>query len=425
MGFLLKYIPMLGVSLMPTVAVAQSGIPFEADEGGPLFRADVAGSRQLPDQEPVGLQAGSFVILPTLTARIAADSNVLRSKAAEKGDVFVVFQPAVQAKSQWGKDELIVRANAAVAKYATVSSQNSTTYGLAAAGRLDLGAKSTLTTKVSFDRLQERRGSVAESGVIGSPAEYKKIATQVSLNTETGNFRIRATAEASRLTYVPIDQGNGRVTNQDFRNADIFSGAIKTEYALPSAAIVFVEGRFDRLQSKKASICCDRSAWGGRVVGGIHADLGTLVTAELALGYAFRNYDSSAFKNYQGLAYGAKIDWYPTPLISARVSTGREIVSSGLPNAAGVISNATRLDIFYEFRRDINIGLNIGRTVDTYRDIGASASLFLIGMDARYAINSQVMAGVFGRYSERSADGSSLIQSFSGLEGGLWVRYSM
>jgi hypothetical protein len=425
MGSLPKLALIVCASLSPSAVLAQSQSPLESERDGPLFRSDVAGSRQLRGQEPIGVHIGSFAVLPSVSVRATGDSNVFKTSNAKSNDVYVVFEPAIKVSSDWAQHDFVARANAAVAKFATIPSQNSTTYGVGMAARVDIAAKTSSLFGMSFDRLAERRGSATESGLTGSPAEYEQLKAQLGVKTETGKVRVATALTATQLRYFPIDLGKGKVGDQSFRNANILGGSLKAEYALPSAAVVFVDANIDRIWSTKATDCCDRSAWGGRFTAGIHTDLGNLITAEIALGYGFRTYDFSAFKDYGGLAYRATVDWYPTPLISARISTDRQILSSGLPGAAGVISSSAKLEVFYELRRTVNLGFNISSTLDDYRDTDAAASSLSIGVDARYAVRDRLLAGLFGRYSQRKTNGSELVHEFNGLEGGLWLRYSM
>jgi hypothetical protein len=425
MGTLPKLALIVCAALSPSVALAQSQSPLETERDGPLFRSDVAGSRQLPGQEAIGVHLGSFTVSPMVSVRASGDSNVFKTSSAKRSDVFVVFEPAVKVTSDWAQHEFVARANAAVARFATIPSQNNATYGVGMATRVDVAGKTAFLFGMSFDRLAERRGGATESGLIGSPAEFQQLKAQLGFKAETGKVRVAAAIAATELTYSPIDLGKGKVGDQSFRNANILSGSLKAEYALPSAAVVFVDANVDRIWSTKPANCCDRSAWGGRFTAGIHTDLGNLITAELALGYGFRAYDFPNFKNYGGLAYRATVDWYPTPLISARISTDRQILSSGLPGAAGVISSSAKLEVFYELRRTVNLGFNISSISDDYRDTDAAASSLSIGVDARYAVRDRLLAGLFGRYNRRKTNGSELIHPFDGLEGGLWLRYSM
>ncbi len=379
----------------------------------------------MPGQEAIGVHVGSFAVMPTITVRATGDSNVFKTASATSNDVYVVFEPAIKVSSDWAQHEFVARANAAVAKFATIPSQNSTTYGVGMAARVDIAAKTSSLFGMSFDRLAERRGSATESGLAGSPAEYEQLKAQLGVKTETGKMRLSSALTATQLRYSPIDLGEGRGGDQSFRNANILGGSLKAEYAWPSAAIAFVDANVDRIWSATASACCDRSAWGGRFTAGIHTDLGNLITAEIALGYGFRAYDFPAFKDYGGLAYRATVDWYPTPLVSARISTDRQILNSGLPGSAGVISSSAKLEIFYELRRTVNLGFNITSISDDYRDTDAAASALSIGVNARYAVRRQLLAGLFGRYSQRKTNGSVLVHEFNGLEGGLWFRYSM
>jgi hypothetical protein len=412
-------------ALFPPFAAAQSRDPFENDQEAALLRPDVAGSRQPPGFEQNGIQVGSMIVKADAKATIAGNSNILNRSQNERGDVYVVFEPTATLTSDWGRHQLAVKANAAVARFASVTRQNRETFGLEASGRLDFARQSSAFTRVSFARKVEPRDAPGEASIDGSPAEYNQVEAQIGARVEEGNLRVATAATATKRDYADIIRSNGQSDSQRFRDSSTLTINVRADYALPSGAIAFVTGTGSRIESANAAQCCDRSGAFGQAMVGIRADLAPLVTAKIALGYSFRNFDAGRFKDVNGLIYQAKVDWYPTPLISLTASARRDIVNSGIPAVGGIVVSEVGLQVHYELRRNFNLIFNAMVADENYRDANVSATSRVVGVEGRYIVTPQWTGGVFTRLRGRSTDDLTIVRNYSGFEGGLWLKYEL
>lgn len=408
--------------LLPAASYGQSREPFETSSAGPLLRADVAGSRQPAGLEPAGVHAGTVLVQPSLSVRAEADSNVLNRSSSKRGDIYVVFAPAVKASGEAGRAGYVVQAEAAAARFAKLTSQNSETFGLDGSVRFDVTRNAALFTRVSFDRKVEPHSSAGAASVEGSPAEYDQVEAQIAARMETGSSRFTASVTATELTYADITQTDGTIADQGFRDTSTLSLALKAEHAVPAGATLFVQGKYNWIDSTHPDPCCDRSSKGGQALAGIRADLGKLITAEFAAGYVFRNYDSPGYSDYGGLTWRARADWYATPLMSLSLAGGRSIVNSGIREVPAIIVDTASVQMFYEVRRNLNLVLTLARTDEDYREASTQAHTNLIGLESRYIFSSRYAGGAYARYRDRKSSGGGQLRDGSAIESGLWLR---
>ncbi len=415
----------LAALLVPNAGFAQSREPFEAEPAGPLLRGDVAGSRQPVGTDAIGVHVGSALVQPTATMRTEADSNVLNRSSTKRGDVFVVFAPTVKATVESGRSSVVLRAEAAVARFASLSSQNSETFTLEANGSLKLSDNTALFARIAYDRKIEPRASAGEAQVEGSPAEYSQLEAQLAARTELNDLRLTLAATANRRSYADIETESGLATDQSFRDAKTLAVALKAEYAIPAGAVLFAQGSYGWTDSITPDPCCDRTANGGQLLAGIRTDLTSLISAEAALGYMVRSYTSPVYQDYEGLIWRGRLQWYPTPLLSLSLASDRTIANSSLPSVAGVVVDTVTFQSFYEMRRNLNLIATLSRSYETYREADTTARGTLVGIEGNYISSSLLQTGIYARYRTRRSSGVLPLRGGSGVEGGMWLRFSI
>ena len=415
----------LAALLAPNSSFAQSREPFEVEPSGPLLRADVAGSRQPSGTEAIGVQVGSALVRPTATVRAEADSNVLNRSSDERGDVFVVLAPAVTATLDSGRSTVVLRAEAAVARFASLNSQNSETFALEANGSLKISRNTALFARLSYDHKVEPRASAGGAQIEGSPAEYTQLEAQLAARTEIDDLRLTLSVSGNRRSYEDIHTSAGIIADQSFRDAETLAVAMKAEYAIPAGAVLFAQGFYSWTDSINPNPCCDRSASGGHLLGGFRADLTNLISAEAAVGYMVRTYDSAIYKDYKGLIWRGRLQWYPTPLVSLSLASDRQIANSSLPSVSGVVVDTITFQTFYEMRRNLNLIATLSRTSENYREAQTTTRGTVVGIEARYVSSPLLTTGIFARYRTRESSGTLPLRGGDGVEGGMWIRVSI
>ncbi len=418
---------LLGLALLlaPVSAYGQSRNPFEGQPVGPLLRNDVAGSRQIPGYEPEGIQAGALTVMPSVTGSVDGDTNVLKRAIDKRRDVYFTLAPAVTASGTSGKSQFVLQAEAAVTRFATLARQNRETWGFDAQASTPLASGLTVAASGTYARKFEPYYAAGASTVIGGPTLYDKLEGDLGLKADLGTMRLTGTASILRLDYRSVEQGNGTLIDQSFRDSRTVALGFKAEHDLAVGREVFVEGEYHWIDSIHPIPCCDRTATGGRALGGVRSEIGHLVDVELAAGYQWRKYRSPVFRDYDGLAWRARIEWYATPLVSVSLIGRRDIVNSGLQTASGVVLDSVTLRVYYELRRNFELILTGAHTHEDYRDTGATARGDSAGLEGRYKISRNYAVAAYGRYRNRSSNSSLLPAQGNALEGGLALRFSM
>lgn len=419
------YLAILAMISIPATARGQEREPFGSGPAGPLLREDVAGSRQRQGAAPIGIDAGPLNLFPALRLRAASDSNVLGTPSRKRGDVFIGFEPEVAAAYAGPNLSVVTRANAAIARYAKLTSQNRNAFGAKTDLRLDTGARTTASAGVSFARAYEPNLSVdaAEGGI--SPARYDEIKGLAVLSTEFGPARATVTASLSRRDYAPIEAANGKQMDQSFRDAETTSLGGRVEVATHAGPTLLAEAGVAWLDAIHPQSCCDRTSTTARFLAGLRSDLTPLIRVEALGGYLRRDYDAAGFSDYSGAIWRARAEWYATPLITVALTSSRDLVSSGLSDVAGVRLDTTQLKIYYEIRRDFDLTLSLTHANEDYRDAGIAVRDNAIDLEWNYLFKPRRTGGGYLRWHDRKSNSTRLNTAGSAFESGVWFRLAL
>jgi len=421
----LKFL-LLGAALLPvtfsSAAFGQSREPFEAAPQGPLLKNDVAGARQAYPVELSGVRVGPVTVLPSLTARVEADSNVLNRTNNTRGDVFVVLAPQLRAVSRSGDAMYVLQADAAITRFAKLTQQDRETFGLEANATVPVMNNIGLFGRASFDRRVELNANPGAGELFGSPVGYDQAEGQLAARLERGATRVTIAGTVTRLKFEDLRVDGGARLDQSFRDTDTEIIGAYAEHSLRTGLILTANARYSFIDSRRPLVCCDRTAEGGQALAGFRADISPLISADVAVGYGFRNFKSPLFKDFGDIMWRGRLDWYTTRLISVSLGAKRTFANSGVVGSAIVVLDDVTAQVFYEFRRNLNLVATAEYGHEDYRGTAITAKNHIAGLEARYAVTPQVSAAAYSRYHDRSTSNANLSRTGKGVEFGIWLR---
>jgi len=411
--------------LLPAEASGQSQSPFDRTPAGPLWRADVAGSRQRAGIEPAGIRLGGLDVQAAVSETAAGDSNVQRTAAGSQGDAFVIVAPQVSATSVSANRRIVLQARAAAYRYARLTSQNRETYALSGDVEFRVTRSTMLAVRASQRQSFEPFASSTASETVGSPARYNALRGELGSRTETGNLRVNTLVSLERREYAAIVDLRGFTADQSFRDTRTLNLSINGEVATQTFLTPVFIGDVSTISSLSPQACCDRTGNAGSVMAGVHAQATPLLAFELTGGYAFRSFDSGLLKGYSGATWRARSEWYPSPLISVTAEVSRSIENGGLRDAAGVVADRWSGKLYYEVRRNLDAVITVSGAREDYRGTDIIAHDFVTGIDLRYAATRHLQCSAYVYYRDRTASSPRLPGVGSAIEGGLSLRTAL
>jgi len=108
-------------------------------------RGEFVRDRARPEIDPLGVRLGSFLLYPALSTGLVYNDNVFATQNNTKSDFIATVVPRFDLRSNFGRHELRLTAEAEAGRYFDNASENYVDYNLAGTGRLDVGTEGAFT----------------------------------------------------------------------------------------------------------------------------------------------------------------------------------------------------------------------------------------------------------------------------------------
>lgn len=353
------------------------------------------------DDDPfgaVGDYAGGFVIKSAVELSGGYDSNPGRTAVA-KGSPFVVVAPEFLAVSDWQRHAVVADLRGSFTGYGnsfpppadgTISSVPTNLdrpdFTGHIDGRLDVSHDTRLTGEVRLRVATDNPGSPNIQAGLAKYPVYTTLGSTVGVDQNLNRLRLSAGGTVDRTVYTDSKLTDGASTSNDDRNFNQFGGIGRVSYDLLPGVKPFAEAEGD---SRVHDVRLDRSGFardssGGYVKAGSSFELSRLLTGELSLGYAARDYVDPRLDRLQGLLTSASLTWTATPLTTARFYSTTSIAETTVPGVSGVLTHIYTVEADHDFRRWLTaIGKFTWGSLD-YQGDGRRDKIYTVSGDLIY-----------------------------------------
>lgn len=364
--------------------------------------------RPRPDYDALGIDVPGFVIYPKMDLGLSYDSNIYALQNNTIGDEIFTVTPEVDFASTWSRDSLSGYAKVAQDVYFDHSAEDATAFDTGLVGKLDLG-ESTLTGGGEFGRFILPRWSSNNFGIPVHRIPYYYGAANAELAHEFARVRLSARADFQNYQYENGHTSTGALVFDQDQNHYVVTGTGKAEFALtPDAALyVTADGNTRQYNLQPPVVPFTRNSSGYEVDAGANFDITHLVRGEFQIGYLNQNYVSPIFKPIQGLGGKAKIEWFPTQLITVTFQGTRAVGDAQVPDSAGYLASRAQGQADYEFRRNIILSANLWAEQDKYDGIDRTDNLVGAGASARWLLNRHLGLNLAYTYADQSSTGTA------------------
>lgn len=320
------------------------------------------------DEDPfgaVGDYAGSFLIKSAVEVSAGYDTNPGRL-AAEQGRPLYVVAPEFLAVSDWERHALVADLRGSFTGYTSNLTPNADGTSLSAPldidrpsfvghvdGRLDVSRDTRLTAQGRLFLSTDNPGSPnVQAGMAKYPI-YTTVGTTIGVDQSFNRLQVSAGATVDRTDYTDSKLTDGTSTTNDDRNFSQYGGVGRVSYDLRPGIKPFVEVQGD---SRVHDVRLDRAGFardsaGGYAKGGSSFEFSRLLTGEIAVGYAMREYVDPRLNRLDGLLVSSSLVWTATPLTTAKFYSDTTITETTLPGTSGVLTHIYTVEVDHDFRR--------------------------------------------------------------------------
>ncbi|UPJ51047.1 outer membrane beta-barrel protein [Bradyrhizobium sp. 200] len=314
---------------------------------------------------PVGDYAGSFLIKSAVEVSGGYDTNPGRLAAAQ-GKPFYVIAPEFVAFSDWERHALVADLRGSFTGYGSNLTPNADGTPLSAPldidrpsfighvdGRLDVSRDTRLTAQGRLLVSTDNPGSPnVQAGLARYPI-YTTVGGTVGVDQNFNRLQVSAGATVDRTDYTYSKLTDGTSATNDDRNFTQYGGVGRVSYDLRPGIKPFVEVQGD---SRVHDLRLDRAGFardsvGGYVKGGTSLEFSRLLTGEIGVGYAARDYADPRLDRLEGLLVSSSLVWTATPLTTAKFYSDTTITETTLPGTSGVLTHVYTVEVDHDFRR--------------------------------------------------------------------------
>jgi hypothetical protein len=352
-------------TLPPSASASKPPIP-------PAMAGTVPGQpprkRLKADDDPfgaVGDYAGGFLVKSALEVSAGYDSNPGRT-FQPKGLPSYVIAPEFLAVSDWECHALVADLRGSFTGYGGSLPQtidgavnsaptdvNRPDFTGHVDGRLDVSRDTDVTAQL---RLRVATDNPGSPNIQAGLAKYPLAATlggTVGFDQRFNRLQISGGAIIDRTSYQNSTLTDGSTSNNDDRNFNQYGGVARISYELTPAVKPFgeIEGdsRVHDLQFDRSGF--ERDSNGGYAKAGTSFEFSRLLTGEVSIGYAARNYVDPRLNRLDGFLTAASLVWTATPLTTAKFNADTQIAETTLPGTSGVLVHTYTFEVDHDFRR--------------------------------------------------------------------------
>jgi hypothetical protein len=320
------------------------------------------------DDDPfgaVGDYAGSFLIKSALELSAGYDTNPRRT-AVPGGSPFYVVAPEFLAVSDWERHALVADLRGSFTGYGNtfpppadgtvspapvnIDRPNFTGH---VDGRLDVTNDTRLLAQTRLQVATDNPGSPnIQAGLARYPV-YASFGGTFGVDHNFNRLQISAGATVDRTAYTDSKLTDGTYSSNDDRNFNQFGGVGRVSYDLMPGLKPFLEVEGD---SRVHDLKLDRNGYardssGGYLKGGTSFEFSRLLTGEIGVGYAARDYVDPRLNRLEGLLVSSSLTWTVTPLTTAKFYSDTAISETTLPGTSGVLTHTYTVEVDHDFRR--------------------------------------------------------------------------
>ena len=316
---------------------------------------------------PLGMRAGSFVLLPSVDLSGGYTTNASRGGAGSGSSAspYFVGMPELQAVSDWERHSLTADIVGSYTEYGEnlVPSLNVPYFSSQVDGRIDV----TRNTQI----VVENRYLLSTDNP-GSPNLQAQLA-RLPINTDLGGT-IGLVQEFNRLSFALLGSydaaqydnsllTDGEQVSNAARNLNQTSGILRLAYDLDPGLKPFVQVEDD---TRTHNLQPERNSTGTTVQVGGDVDLFGTLTGEMAGGWLVRSYDDPTMANISGFVANGSLTWQATPLTTAKLSAASEVYETTVLGASGQFTRDLNLEVDHAFLPWIIGILQTGYGTDNY-----------------------------------------------------------
>ena len=333
-------------------ALFPDGVPgYDADDGVTVE------TRLHPEQMPLGVREGAFVVSPRLDESFGYTSNALPGPY-RRGSWQLVTAPALGILSDWSQNSFGALFSLQDTRYLALPSQDRLDGSVSVGGRIDNGGDHLTLAAAHLSQHEDR--SQVDTIVSDRPVGFQVDDVRASYEVNDGSWRIEPSLDLANWTYdnttilgVPVSQA--------YRDRVVLQGGLTTRYEFaPLRSVVFVMRAIGQDYTHTPPGQASPNSVSYQLLGGLDYNEDSIWRWRVLVGGEMRQFASPVYQQQNTLIAEAGVDWAPSGLTNVHLTLSRETGDAAQAGTSGLVYSAARLTIDHEYLRDVLFKASIG-----------------------------------------------------------------
>jgi hypothetical protein len=385
-------------------------------------RGDSVTDRARPEYEPLGIRAGTLMLLPSLTLGVESVDNLFPETVSatgvrsEESDFGYSARAALGVSSDWGRHYLEGAAGVQQTTFQDFDTEDRTDEFARASLRLDFLRDSYLRFGASYQNLGEGRGAPTSSSTAADaiePLDYDLVNAFAQVSHTFNRLRLGGEVAMTDWAYEDrVALRSGAVGDFSVRDRTQMEYIGRAEYAVSPSTALLVEGSFNTRDYDKNRDAITglpvptRDSEGYEVLVGANLDLSRLVRGEFGIGFLQQDYDNVAIGTLEGVGLDAEIEWFATPITTVTFTGARSIEDVFDGTVDAFAQTTVGVDVDHELLRNLIVSGGVAYFDRDFEVRVRSDQEWRGEVGARYLVNRVAEIGGSYQFSNLESDRS-------------------
>lgn len=392
----------MGILMASTLGVAAQEASTDLQDA----RGQTVMERARPGYDAAGIRAGGFMIYPEASISESYNDNIYATPNNEEEDFITTLAARVNVNSTWSRHALNLRGGISQDFYADNTDEDRFNWNVGAGGRVDVTSSTAITGSLGYAQLHEDRGDPNSPAAASEPVEYTLFTAEAGFSQRFNRVTIGVGGEYRDYDYDDLTSVGGLPIDQDVRDREEFYERVRLGYNLSPDTSIYVEGQLDQrdYDQQPPVVAFTRDSDGRQVVVGSDFRLTNLAQGGVYVGYQEREYDNPAFGDTDGLAYGANVAWFLTPLTTVTFNADASVQETTVGGASSYDRQTVGVVVDHELLRNLIASGGLSYDNNDFNDSGREDDIIGARAGLIYLLNRNLDLELGYVYTDRDSN---------------------
>jgi hypothetical protein len=356
--------------------------------------------RPVPDPDPfapTGIHAGTLRLFPYVETDTGYESNPNRLSEDVKGSPYVHAEAGLKLESDWSQNSLTADLHGGYSDYFLVPQADRPDAAATITGRVDVTRDTQLNSETRFSLTTQQPGSpllaVPNSVFITNRPLIMSYGETFGVTQNFNRLQVTLRGSFDRYTYADAEESNGTTLALSTENYNDYGLNLRVGYELTPGMIPFVQlgGDLRRHDTSPDFDGFDRDSNGIAIKVGSRFELTRLLTGELSVGYAMRDYADPRLPMVTTPTVDGSLVYTVTPLTTITLKTSTDISETINAFDSAAVSRGVGLEVAHALLRNLTITASGRYQNNEYIGQPVTENFFTAGLAAEYKLSREVV----------------------------------